>query len=426
MNTDLLELLKSEVKPAMGCTEPVAITLAVAKAREIGKHNDFEKLFIKLSPNIFKNALSVGIPKANKSGIDLAAVVGTISGDSSEGLNIYDSIEKEALIKAERLINKDTLFIDIKDTDKKVYIEAEIISKKGRTKVIIENKHNNFSYIKHNDDIIFENITSETVKDSAIRKYTLNDIYDEIEHSSFDELSFLLEGLEMNKVISEIGRKEKMGLGIGYSTKKSIENGELGSDLPTMAMYYTAAASDARMSGMSLPVMSSNGSGNNGLTAILPLLAFKDKYGTSDEKMAKALAISHLVNCYIKAEIGRLSSLCSCGISAATGSGVAITWLLGGSREQMNSTVQSMVANLSGMICDGAKNACAIKLATAASTGVQSAFWSMNGVDVSKNNGIVGRTVEESVKNLGVLSKEGMSITDTAILKIMKEMNDEL
>jgi len=248
------------------------------------------------------------------------------------------------------------------------------------------------------------------------------ELLEEVEQSKYEEISFLLEGLDMNEKISKIGLEKPIGLSVGYNSKKAIDDGMLGDDLANRAMYYTAAASDARMSGISLPVMSSNGSGNNGLTAILPLLAYRDMFETSDEKMAKALALSHLLNCYIKSEIGRLSALCSCGISAATGSGAAITWLFGGSREEIAGTIQNMIANLSGMICDGAKNSCALKLATAASTGVKAAIWSLNGTISSPKDGIVGDSVERSIQNLGVLSSEGMQLTDATILKIMQAM----
>ena len=151
-------------------------------------------------------------------------------------------------------------------------------------------------------------------------------------------------------------------------------------------------------------------------------LDYKDQFDTCDDKMVKALAISHLLNCYIKSEIGRLSALCSCGISAATGAGAAITWLMDGTREQISGTIQNMIANLSGMICDGAKNSCALKLATAASTGVHAAIWSINDTISLKNDGIIGNDAEESIRNLGVLSKNGMQLTDSTILNIMQSM----
>ncbi|MCH4888227.1 serine dehydratase subunit alpha family protein [Acidaminobacter sp. JC074] len=422
MRIELIDLLKREVKPAMGCTEPVAVTLAVAKARQAGQHTSIDKIKVDVSPNIFKNGLSVGIPKTDEVGIAMASAIGAVSGDAELGLKIYETIEIAKIKDAKDLMKSGKMEVGIADTDEKVYVSVEIESAMGKTELVLSGLHNHFSYIKHNEHVLLDDPYIGCSCDFDIRTFTVNELLDEAEHATLDEIGFLLDGLKMNATISAVGLEQPLGLGVGFNSKKAINDGLLGDDLANKAMYYTAAASDARMSGISLPVMSSNGSGNNGLTAILPLLAFRDQYDTSDEKMAKALAMSHLLNCYIKSEIGRLSALCSCGISAATGSGAAITWLLGGSRQEIAGTIQNMIANLSGMICDGAKNSCALKLATAASTGVKAAIWSLNGTISSPKDGIVGGSVEESIKNLGVLSAQGMKLTDSTILSIMREM----
>ena len=193
----------------------------------------------------------------------------------------------------------------------------------------------------------------------------------------------------------------------------------------TSSMMLTAAASDARMSGINLSVMSSNGSGNNGLTAILPIVAYKNKFNVDDDKLAKAVAISHIMNSYIKHYIGRLSALCACGVAAGTGAGIAIAWLMGASEDQIDGVIKNTLANTSGMICDGAKEGCAIKLSTSASVAVQSAILAINDSIVPARNGIVAETAEDTIKNLGVLSSEGMSIADAVILKTMKKMQRE-
>lgn len=422
MKQELIDLLKREVKPAMGCTEPVAVTLAVARARVEGQHNEIDKIHVEVSPNIFKNGLSVGIPKSDEVGIGIASAIGAVSGNPEMCLKIYESIEEQDIVLAKALIKSGKLAIGIADTEEKVYVGVTMTSKSGETELVLSGLHNHFSLIKHNGHVILDDPFKGCHCDFDIRKYTLDEILDEVESSSPASLSFLLEGLTLNERVSKAGLEKKLGLGVGYSTKQAIDKGMLGDDLSHRAMYYTAAASDARMSGVSLPVMSSNGSGNNGLTAILPLVAYRDMFEVTDEKMSKALAISHLLNCYIKSEIGRLSALCSCGISAATGSGAAITWLLGGSRKEMAGTIQNMIANLSGMICDGAKNSCALKLATAASTGVKAAIWSLNDTMAPGKDGIVGDCVEDSIKHLGILSREGMQLTDSTILSIMQSM----
>lgn len=422
MRIELIELLKREVKPAMGCTEPVAVTLAVAKARVLGEHTAIDRLSVEVSPNIFKNGLSVGIPKSDEVGISIASAIGAVSGDPDLGLKIYESIGEADIEVAKELIELNKISVGIADTKEKVFVRVVMNSPGKETIVIISGTHTHFAFASQNSKILFNIPVKKNVDDFDIRKYSINELISEVENASHEALTFLLDGLQMNKIISEAGQKTRLGLGVGYSTRLAIDKGMMGNDLANKAMCYTASASDARMSGISLPVMSSNGSGNNGLTAILPLLAYKDQYNTCDEKMVKALAISHLLNCYIKSEIGRLSALCSCGISAATGAGAAITWLMNGTREQISGTIQNMIANLSGMICDGAKNSCALKLATAASTGVHAAIWSINDTISLKNDGIVGSSAEESIRNLGVLSQKGMQLTDSTILNIMQNM----
>lgn len=420
MKKALIELLKKEVKPAMGCTEPVAVTLAAAKAREIANYNFYDSIEIEVSANIYKNGLAVGIPKSDAVGIAIAGAIGVVAGDSELSLKIYESIEVEAVDFAKNLLNK--VHVSIADLDEKVYVSVTLKQGNRKTTVVLQGLHNHFAYIIKEGVVILNEPLKVKENDFDIRLLSIEEIITTVEEASFEELSFLLEGLEMNKKISELGQKEKLGIGVGFSFKKSVDEGILGDDLVNKSMIYTAAASDARMSGVSFPVMSSNGSGNNGLTAILPILAYKDQKNPSDEALVKALGMSHLLNCYIKAEIGRLSALCSCGISAATGAGAAITWLMGGTHDEISGTISNMIANLSGMICDGAKNSCALKLATAAATGIKASILSMNGTVAPAYDGIIGRNAEESIKNLGILSREGMQLTDETILKTMQGM----
>ncbi len=425
MNIELIELLKREVKPAMGCTEPVAVTLAVAKARNIGCHVDVDLVEIAVSANIFKNGLAVGIPKSDEVGILIAGAIGAVDGDSSKGLKIYESIDEKNIFKAKALVNENKVIVKVSDSKEKVYISVKMKSNIGVTEVVISGMHNHFSFISHNNEVLHKGeLKNDNQSSFDISKLTIEEIIAEVTSSDFESLEFLLEGFEMNSRIAELGVKNKLGMGVGFTTKQSIDRGLLGDDVANTAMYLTAAASDARMSGVSEPVMSSNGSGNNGITAILPILAYSMKNKVSIEQITKALAISHLLNCYIKNQIGRLSALCSCGIAAATGAGAAITWLMGGNVEQVEGTIQNMIANLSGMICDGAKNSCALKLATAASTGVNAAMFSMAGIVAKSHDGIVACSAEKSVHNLGVLSEKGMKITDSIILGIMRDMQD--
>lgn len=420
MRKELVDLLKREVKPAMGCTEPVAVTLAAAKAREISGFTEIDRVDVVVSANIYKNGLAVGIPKSNHVGIPIAAAIGALDGDSSHLLKIYETIKEESTEKAIHMLDK--VHVTIADNDEKVYVAVTVYKGLEKATAILQGLHNHFAYLYKNDQVLLENPMEERSGGFDIKTLSVAQIVSEVIKADTDHLKFLLDGLEMNSVIAQLGQEEKLGIGVGYNFKKSIDNGMLGNDLANRAMYYTASASDARMSGVSLPVMSSNGSGNNGLTAILPILAYKDQYNPSEDSLIRALAMSHLLNCYIKAEIGRLSALCSCGISAATGAGAAVTWMMGGNLEQIEGTISNMIANLSGMICDGAKNSCALKLATAAATGIKASILAMNGTIAPSCDGIVGRTAEESIKNLGILSRDGMQLTDRTILKTMQNM----
>ncbi|MBN2899495.1 MAG: serine dehydratase subunit alpha family protein [Clostridia bacterium] len=427
MKNNMIELLKKEVKPAMGCTEPIAVALAGAVAREAGHHTEVEKVALTVSPNFYKNGLSVGIPQTNEVGLDVAVAIGAFGGDAENGLEVMKSVTQEAVKKALALVNDGKVSIDIKSTDEKIYIEATLYSNTGKTTAIIRQKHDEVYFIQHNDEIQLEREFSEDVATAEVNPFfelTIKEIIQTVETMTLPEIEFLLEGLKLNGAILKAGLDNKLGMGVGYSIKENINKGLLSEDLPTKAMYMTAAASDARMSGISMPVMSSNGSGNNGLTAIIPLIAYRDTHPVSDEKMAQALAMSHLINCYIKHFIGRLSAICSCGVSAATGASSAVTWLMGGSVETIEGTIQNMIGNISGLICDGAKNGCALKLATAASMGIHSAFLSQSGAIIAKRDGIVGRTVEESIRNLGVVGEQGMRVTDLVILDVMKRMED--
>ncbi|MGB3367854.1 MAG: L-serine ammonia-lyase, iron-sulfur-dependent, subunit alpha [Acidaminobacteraceae bacterium] len=426
MQNTILELLKTEVKPAMGCTEPVAITLCAAKAREISTASYIERFELELSPNLYKNALGVGIPHSDVVGLDIATAIGLVGGDSELGLKIYESITDAIVEEAKELLKVTPFTIKVANTGEKILIVVRLFDSIGEIEVLIKQKHNNIYKITKYGEVVYQadDIKVEEGSDLAnFFKLSIRDIVKEVEIMDTRKFEFLLDGLEMNKKISAVGLKSPLGAKIGYTIKASVDKGLLSDDLPTKAMYLTAAASDARMSGITLAVMSSNGSGNNGLTAILPIVAYLDGKDISSEETIRALAISHLINCYIKNEIGRLSALCSCAISAATSASVAITYLEGGTYEQMEGSINNMVGNLSGMICDGAKDGCAMKLATAASTAIYSSILSMSGAILKEKNGIVGRTAEESIKNLGILSAIGMKQTDSTILDIMQEMN---
>ncbi len=425
LKTSIIKTLRKEVVPATGCTEPVAIALAAAKAAELLPGTTGAQLDIFISPNVFKNGMGVGIPNCPKTGLDMAAALGLALADSSAGLKLLSQVTPETVEQAQKLIAAGQVRVHLADTEEKIYVEARISAQKHSSKVIIQGRHDFFIHTSVDGTVLIEDsLILFSEKDPAEQVYssTIEELVQTIEQIPFADLEFLLEGLSMNRSIADYGLANRSGLAVGATLNDQVDKGYIAMDVMNLATILTASASDARMAGVNLPVMSSNGSGNNGLTAVLPLAAYQQFFQTEPERMAKALAISHIINCYIKRRIGRLSSMCGCSIAAATGAGAALSWLMDGSMTCINSTIQNMIANVSGMICDGAKEGCALKLSTSASVAVKSALLGGGHCTVPAHNGIIGQTVEETIENLGRLSQEGMLITDQTILKIMSGM----
>ena len=431
MNTQskLVNILRAEVKPALGCTEPVAVALACAKANEL-LGEEIKKCTIGLSPNVYKNGMCVGIPGTDRLGLKISAAMGLIGGKSENGLRVLETLTTEDVKVAENYMDNNNIDISPIDTEEKVYIEVVLEGENNKTKVVIRTKHDNIVFASKNDEVLLEEVVEEVAattntqpKENILDTITIKEIVEAIESVDFEEIEFLLEGIAMNEEIANYGLNEKVGVGVGYGMKKSMEEGLLSDDLMNYTMMITAAASDARMAGVKLPVMSSNGSGNHGITAILPIVAYNKKFPQTDDRLARSLAISHLLTAYVKNYTGRLSAVCGCGVAASIGATSGLSWLMDLGIEQVEGAIENMVANLSGMICDGAKAGCALKLASAASAAVQSAIIAKQNCIVPPMNGIVGNRVEQSIQNLGRVSDKGMTTTDKVIISVMDDMN---
>lgn len=421
----IIDILRNEVVPALGCTEPVAVALCGARAYEaVG--GEIDRIEVKVSPNIYKNGMSVGIPGISMVGLHVAAAIGAIGGDSELKLEVLSNIKPEDVTSCEEFLKKSKISVNIEYDMGNFYISCDVHTSNGCGRCIIINSHANIVYVEANKKVLFEKdekviylkSNSERLKD-----YKLMDLIEEIEKLDPEALSFMIDGAKMNMKMAEVGLSEKCGMEIGRSIKKSIEKGIYSDDMYHNVVMMTAAGSDARMSGYFLPVMSSAGSGNHGLTAIIPVVVVAKKMGLSDEKLCRALAISHITTVYIKQYTGRLSSMCGCGVAASTGAAVGICHLMNGGKKEIEYTIKNMVGDVSGIICDGAKAGCAIKLSTAAGAALKSALLAMDGCVVPYDNGIVGLTIEDTIKNLGRVSSDGMTITDRVILDIMVEKN---
>ena len=422
-NERIVQILKEQVKPAFGCTEPVAVAIAVSKAAEQINGN-IENVSVKLSPNIYKNGMRVGIPGTSEKGIPFAIALSIVCGNSDLGLEIFKDVSEKDINKAKEFLKLNIIDIQIENKKAAFYIEANIKTDKGTSKCIIEDSHTNIVLVEANGNIIYEKKPDKRRDSSSSNVHELGDLTikelrEAIEQIPFKDLEFLLEGAKMNMDMAIEGLSHGSGLGLGAGIDKLMKGGMLGKDIVNQARVYTAAAADARMSGVNMPVMSSAGSGNHGITAIIPPTVVCKQLNLGDEKLARALAFSHLVTIYIKEYTGKLSPICGCSIAAGIGASVSVAWLIGCNDYQIAGTIKNMVGNLAGMLCDGAKGGCALKLSTASSEAILSAELAKNNIIISDFDGIVGKGAETTIKNLGKLCMEGMKGIDNKIIEIM-------
>lgn len=423
----ILSILGREVTPAVGCTEPVAIALNAAYAAQELKKTGQEPTSIEvyLSKGIFKNGMDVGIPGTDETGLDVAAALGVALANPSQGLELLKGIDENTRIKAQEYLKNLSPKIHVLIDSKPIYVETILRSKDHSAKAITEDRHEALVHLELDGKPMELSSGAQAMQHHGFDlgdfyQTSLDDIVTAVEALDARELHFLLDGLEMNLSAAKKGLEKPYGLGVGYNTKINMEEGLVARDLTNLAYMLTSAASDVRMSGERIPVMSSSGSGNNGLTAILPLAALHEIKNLDDDTLSRALAISHLVTSYVKHYIGRLSNLCGCSIAASIGSGAAIAWVLGGA-SLIPATINNVIANQAGVVCDGAKPGCALKLGTAAATAVQSALLAYRGTELKDHNGLTDPRPEQSIANLATLSSKGMDKVDLTIIDIMKE-----
>lgn len=415
-------ILERELVVALGCTEPVAIALAAATAK-IHVKGDIERITVKASGNIIKNAKSVGIPGMSGKGLEFSAAIGAVAGDPDKKLELLAGITKEQEKLAFQLIEEGKVEASQADTPKRLYIEVCVQSKIDRAKVIISDNHSNITLIEVNGEAIYhggcENIGFKSA-DEELDALTIDELYEWVLQADLKDLSLVKESIELNKVIGLEGLAGNYGLNVGKTIQENVKKGILSDDLATAAMSLAAAGSDARMAGSTLPVMANTGSGNQGIAVTLPVVAAAEKLKVSEEKMIRAVALSHLVTIHIKSKFGRLSALC--GVTAAgMGASAAIVYLLGGSLPQLKAAIQNTIGNVSGMICDGAKAGCAMKVSTCSNVAVQSALLALNNQKIQSTDGFIHDDVEKSIAAFSTLGNEGTRHTDQWILKLMME-----
>ncbi len=416
-----LKTLKKEVVPSEGCTEPIAIAYAASIAAEHLK-GEIKEVNIYLSKNVIKNALGVGIPGTGGVGIEIAAALGISIQKSYKKLTILSNFTEDELKKAKEIVDKNIINIKQKNTHKALYIEVELLSETSKSKVIIEDTHTNVTLIECDDEIIMDNNSevSEALEEDY-KLFKIADIYNFAKEEDFDDIKFILESAKMNEKVSEEGLKGDYGLQVG---SKIIQKGNFNlfsNDASNKIIAASAAASDARMDGCAMPIMTTAGSGNQGIACSIPVAQTARLLDKSEEELARALVLSNLVTIRIKKHMGRLSPLCGAGIAGATGASCGITYLLGGDLENINYCINNMISDLSGMICDGAKETCALKIATGTNAAIQCANLAMNGISATANDGIVAKDVEETIESIETLIQNGFKNVDDTILNIMLE-----
>lgn len=431
MKFTVKDILRIEVVPALGCTEPVAIALGAAAAASLLPKKEFDSIEIWVDPNIYKNGLAVIIPGTNgMTGLDTASVLGALGGDPSRGLEALETIDDACVAKTRAFLEEHDVTVNLLE-EAGLYIKTVLTTGTDRAESLITDLHTNIVELTLNGKAVASPLLSETSAKGGrnllaeleewLRELTLEDILKLVDDLDEDDLAFLEEGLRYNLKLAEYGLKHGSGLGVGKALDRLLRQKLLVKDMSTSAKVLTSAAADARMGGAKLPAMSSGGSGNHGLTAILPIWAIKDFIDHDHSTVLKAIGLSHIITAYVKAHTGRLSAVCGCSVAAGAGATSGITYLIGGDADHITGAIKNLTEDLAGIICDGAKAGCALKLNTAAGAAVQAALFSLQGLNVKETDGIIGTSSEKTIQNIGTLSTDGMVATDQTILKIMLE-----
>ncbi|WP_413113794.1 serine dehydratase subunit alpha family protein [Thaumasiovibrio sp. DFM-14] len=411
--------LKKDVVPALGCTEPMSVALAAANCRQLLGQLP-ERMDVWVSGNLFKNGMGVGVPGTGMTGLSVAAAIGAVGGDPSGGLEVLATITAEQVDKSKTMLER--IHVDVKDVADVLY--AEVIAYVGdqQAKVVICSDHTRIVLKELNGQIMLDQAEGEIDTQLAHpideSPMTLTKVIDFALNVPLADIDFMTQAGVLNKALAVEGLNG-YGLRIGKMMTEQVDKKLLSDDLMTLAMRLSSAASDARMDGAMLPAMSNSGSGNQGIAATMPVVAAAQFLGKDDETLTRALTMSHLIAIYIKTYQNKLSALCAAS-TAAMGSGAAITWMLGGSVEQMAACISNMIGDVAGIICDGAGSACSMKVSTSTSVAVKAALMAVNNYGVSDNEGIVTANIDKTIANLGHLTKHGMLDTDIEIINIMR------
>lgn len=421
----IIALINREVVPAIGCTEPMAVSLCVAKATEtLGSVPT--RIDLLLSANILKNAMGVGIPGTGMIGLPIAVALGALVGKSEYGLEVLRDSDDAAVAEGKKYLEGDHISIGLKqDIAEKLYIEVICTGEDGSSSMaVIAREHTHFTFVSRTSAegqctvLLDEPLSDSKSDEKKEEELNLRLVYDFATTSPIEELEFINEARRLNENVAKEALKGNYGHSLGKTLQRPLGIGIMGNTIFSHIISATSSACDARMAGAKIPVMSNSGSGNQGIAATMPVVVFAQENHNTEEELTRALILSHLTAIYIKQSLGRLSALCGC-VVASTGSSCGITYLMGGNYDQVAYSVKNMIANLAGMVCDGAKPSCALKVSSGVSTAVLSAMLAIQNRYVTNVEGLIEDDVDRCIHNLTRVGGAGMDETDRMVLDIM-------
>lgn len=418
----MLAMLRADVVPALGCTEPVCVALAAADAsKAIG--GTVSKINVKVNANIYKNGMSAGIPNFHTVGLHYAAAIGAVLKNPERQLELLQDVTEDTVAMVNRLVEDSAVSVTIDETQTGLYVNCEVYTENGTGLTIIKGAHTNIILTKVNDAVLFEKeMKSASGDDSvveALKNMTIAEIRTLVDSASEEELAFMMDGVAMNEALSDYSLTHEIGIGAAKTFRENIGTKLIGDDLMSRIMMRVMSAAENRLDGCPYPTMSSAGAGTKGLVVILPISETAKVLGVSKEKTVKALAFGHLLNRYINAYVGKLAAVCSCCMASSTAACAAMTWLLGGNDEQIGFAIRNMTGTITGMICDGGKVGCAFKVSASSAAALTNAIMAVNQVALRVSDGICAETAEQCIKNIGQIANPGMVQTDKEILDIM-------
>ena len=416
----LIQIVERDVVPALGCTEPISLALAAATAAKyLGKTP--ERIEAKVSPNLMKNGLGVAVPGTGMVGLPIAAAIGALGGNPDGGLEVLKHITPEQVTAAKTMLEQKLVSVDIHQTEHILYSESTLFADNDYVKVAIQDQHTNVILIEKNGEILFQKVDDECANCDpyeVFKKISAREIFEFSNSVELEKIRFISQAAKLNRALSDEGLRENYGLHIGRTLRKQVGSGLISDDLLSKIMIETTAASDARMGGATLPAMSNSGSGNQGIAATMPVVVVADYLKVSEEKRIRALFLSHLIAIYIHSKLPKLSALCAV-TTASMGSCAGIAYLLTGKFETASMGICSMIGDISGIICDGAANSCAMKVSTSVASGYKSVLMAMDETHVTGNEGIVEHDLDRTIDNLCAIASKSMQHIDRQVIEIM-------